>query len=126
MEHYSKNLIKLGNGKLAAEYVTCITDDLIYQDWNSEPSILRRHLAGAKRNDEEFFNDAARILGWWTSERHFTLHFNQFALPELDSELLTKKPGNLGHPTFLDSDDHFGRKLWLVKSYIHPLPLRIP
>jgi hypothetical protein len=126
LEYYSKNLIKLGDGKPAAEYVACIPADAINQDWNSEVSILRKHITPAEKNGPEFFDNAARILGWWASEKHFTLHFNQFALPELNSELLTTKPDNLGHSVFLDSDSQTGGKLWLVKSYIQPHSLRIP
>jgi hypothetical protein len=123
-EFYSKNLIKLGDGKPAAEYVTCITADAINQDWNSEVSILRKHMTLAEKNGPEFFGNAARILGWWTSEMHFTLHFNQFALPELNSDLLTLKPDHLGHSISLNSNSQSGGKLWLVKSYIQPrLPL---
>ena len=123
LEYYSKNLIKLANGKIAAEYVACITDDLIHQDWNSEPSILRKHITDTERNDAKFIDNAAKILGWWASEKHFALHYNQFAIPELNSEILPAQPDNLGHPLILDSDNQSGAKLWLIRSSIRPLPL---
>ena len=126
LEYYTKNLIKLGDGKLAAKYVACVSEDLIDHDWHSEPSILKKHIKTDERNTQEFKGTAARILGWWASERHFTLHFNQFALPELDSELLSEKPDKLGRPIFLDSDSQEGGKLWLLESYITPFPLKIP
>lgn len=126
MEYYTKNVIKLASGKPAAEYITCITEEYINRDWNSEPSILRRHLTSIGENDSFFMGNAAQILGWWTSEEHFTIHFNQFAVPELNSELLTQKPGNLGQPAVLPNESIAGRKLWLIKAHISPLPLPLP
>jgi hypothetical protein len=69
MEHYSQNLIELGTGEPAAEYVACIQEGLINEDWNSPNSKLKELIPSDAKNDKDFIIKAAGILGYLASRK---------------------------------------------------------
>jgi hypothetical protein len=121
MEHYSRIIVHLGSvGQQPREYVTSVTEDAINEDWNSSQSQLKGYMIESERNDSDFFARAAGFLGQAASEKHCSLF--QWVEKKRDSEILHKKPENLGQPILLDSDHPKGITLWLINSHTTRLP----
>jgi hypothetical protein len=121
MEHYSQNLIELGTGQPAAEYVAGITEDLVNADWNSPDSKLKKLLPIEAKEDRNFMVKAAAILGYLASEKDSMFRFNQWIRVSYKMKTFSKKPENIGEPVLLSSD-YKGVKLWLMKSYTTRMP----
>src|SRR5580765_4094413 len=100
MNHFSVNQVRLGDGRPAAQYAVCVSDEALARDLVSSTSELKKHLPEDAENDRHFRAKAAAILGGIVCSHDCSLRFNQWVsagVPEATAFL--SKPANLGEPT---------------------------
>ena len=123
MDHFSINQVRLGDGRPAAQYIACVSDDVVNTDLKSSDSKLKKYLPMGAENDRYFIPKAAAILGGIICGSDCSLRFNQWVSAEVpEATALLQKPANLGEPTLSIAGHLHGITMWLLKAEVSRQP----
>ncbi|MGH7989240.1 MAG: hypothetical protein ACREDS_03465, partial [Limisphaerales bacterium] len=113
----------LGDGRPAAQYLVCVSDDVVNKDLESSDSKLKKYLPKEAENDRYFAQRAAAIFGGVVCSQDCSLRFNQWVLVEIPKAIaLLQKPANLSEPTLSMAGYLHGITMWLLKAEISRQP----